>query len=76
MLECLFYTNHRSIQWNDKYQAYWTSQHRDDQLIVNFDPSVPVKLGLPKLCILTGKGTASASELTITGLEAYMGLTQ
>ena len=31
-----------------------------------------VKLGLNRLYILTGNGTASASELTITGLKPYM----
>lgn len=63
-----------TYKWNDKYQAYWVSKQRDDQLRVNFDSSVPVKLGLSKLFILTGQGTASASEFTITGLSAYMGV--
>jgi C-terminal processing protease CtpA/Prc len=61
-----------SYQWNDKYQAYWISKDRQDQLGVKFDPSVPVKLGLSKVHVLTGRGTASASELTICGLEPYM----
>ncbi len=61
-----------TYQWNDKYQAYWVSNNRQDQLRVNFDPAVPVKLGLGKVHILTGYGTASASELTICGLEPYM----
>jgi carboxyl-terminal processing protease len=61
-----------SYQWNDKYQAYWISNNRQDQLGVKFDPNVPVKLGLGKLYVLTGNGTASASELTICGLEPYM----
>jgi carboxyl-terminal processing protease len=29
-------------------------------------------MGLDKMYILTGSGTASASELTITGLKPYM----
>ena len=61
-----------TYQWNDKYQAYWVSNNRQDQLGVNFNPAVPVKLGLGKVHILTGYGTASASELTICGLEPYM----
>ncbi|MDF1561199.1 MAG: S41 family peptidase [Bacteroidales bacterium] len=64
-----------TYQWNDKYQAYWISKDRQDQLGVNFDPTVPVKLGLSKLYVLTGHGTASASELTICGLEPYMEMT-
>ncbi len=61
-----------TYQWNDKYQAYWVSNSRQDQLAINFNPAVPVKLGLSKLYVLTGSGTASASELTICGLEPYM----
>ena len=61
-----------SYQWNDKYQAYWISKDRQDQLGVKFDPNVPVKLSLSKVHVLTGRGTASASELTICGLEPYM----
>ena len=64
-----------SYQWNDKYQAYWISKDMQDQLGVKFDPTVPVKLGLGKVYVLTGKGTASASELTICGLEPYMDVT-
>lgn len=61
-----------SYQWNDKYQAYWQSRNNQSQLKVPFLTTVPVKLGLNKLHILTGSGTASASELTIIGLEPYM----
>jgi C-terminal processing protease CtpA/Prc len=61
-----------SFQWNDKYQSYWISKDRQDQLGIKFDPVVPVKLGLSKVHVLTGNGTASASELTICGLEPYM----
>ena len=61
-----------SFQWNDKYQSYWISKDRQDQLGIKFDPVVPVKLGLRKVHVLTGNGTASASELTICGLEPYM----
>jgi carboxyl-terminal processing protease len=59
-------------QWNDKYQAYYTSKDAKEELEIKFDPAVPVKLGLSKVTVLTGSGTASASELTICGLEPYM----
>lgn len=61
-----------TYQWNDKYQALWVSEGMPEQLGINFNPAVPVKLGLSKVHILTGYGTASASELTICGLEPYM----
>jgi len=61
-----------TFQWNDKYQDYWVANKVTDQTTVTFDNSVPVKLGLNKVTILTGSGTASAAELTITGLKPYM----
>ena len=61
-----------TFQWNDKYQQYWVENKVTDQTTVTFDNSVPVKLGLDKVTILTGPGTASAAELTITGLKPYM----
>lgn len=61
-----------SFKWNQKYQAYWEQTNNKGQLGVYFDPSVKVKLGLDKIYILTTDGTASASELTITGLDPYM----
>lgn len=64
-----------TFQWNDKYQNYWERNNRNDQLKVTFLNSVPVKLGLNKVHILTGSGTASASELSITGLKPYMSVT-
>ncbi|MFV0592259.1 MAG: S41 family peptidase [Draconibacterium sp.] len=64
-----------TYQWNDKYQDFWESKQEADQLQVDFDNTVPVKLDLDKIHILTGYGTASASELTITGLSAYMTVT-
>ena len=64
-----------TFQWNDKYQAYWEQINRSDQLGIQFNDSVPVKLGLNSLHVLTGQGTASASELTITGLKPYMNVT-
>ncbi|HPR84853.1 MAG TPA: S41 family peptidase [Prolixibacteraceae bacterium] len=61
-----------TFQWNDKYQSYWVSKKMSDQTTVAFDKTVPDQLGLSKVTVLTGSGTASASELTITGLQAYM----
>ncbi|WP_340113961.1 S41 family peptidase [Maribellus mangrovi] len=61
--ESTFYT----FLFNDKYQSY--------NYGVPFDKDVPVKLGLDNIHILTGNNTASASELTITGLRAYMEVT-
>ena len=61
-----------TYQWNNKYQTYWIQQNLQSQLGFNFDSGVPVKLGLSKMYILTGYRTASASELTICGLEPYM----
>ncbi len=63
------------FQWNDKYQDYWVSKNEQSQLGITFINSVPVKMGLTKLHIITGNGTASASELTITGLKPYMTIT-
>ncbi len=63
------------FQWNDKYQAFWESKDADNQLGINFINTVPHKMGLNKLWVITGQGTASASELTITGLKPYMTVT-
>jgi C-terminal processing protease CtpA/Prc len=46
-----------------------------DMLEILFDKTVPFKLGLEKVHFLTGAGTASASELTITGLRPHMDVT-
>ena len=61
-----------TYQWNNKLQSYWISKNIQEQLRVNFNSNVPVKLGLSKVYILTGTYTASASELTICGLDPYM----
>ena len=60
------------FQWNDKYQSYFQEKNNQSQLGFTFENSVPVKMGLKKLHVITGQGTASASELTITGLKPYM----
>jgi C-terminal processing protease CtpA/Prc len=66
------------FQWNDIYQkAFEQSSDPFDkeQLGINFVDTVPLKLGLSNVYIITGQGTASASELTITGLKPYMSVT-
>ncbi len=63
-----------SFMWNDKYQKYWEQKNITEQLQINFINTTAIKLGLSKLHILTGPGTASASELTITGLKPYMNI--
>lgn len=64
-----------SFQWNDKYQDYFQTRNINSQLKIPFIDSVPVKMGLNSIYFLTGNGTASASELTITGLKPYMNVT-
>lgn len=61
-----------SFRWNDKYQQYWNDNNYKGQLGIYFSDTTKVKMGLDRVHILTGGGTASASELTITGLDAYM----
>jgi len=61
-----------NFQWNDKYQAYWEETNVIQQLKIQFNNNVPHKMGLNNLHVLTGSGTASASELSITGLKPYM----
>ncbi len=61
-----------TLQWNAFYQNYWQTNNVYSQIRMNFDPTVPVNMDLSKVYILTGNGSASASELTITGLDAYM----
>lgn len=64
-----------TFEWNDKYQTYWEQNNTTSQLKITFDSDVTVKMGLNSLHVLTGSGTASASELTITGLSPYMDVT-
>ena len=64
-----------TFQWNDDYQEYWESHQVTSQVRQDFDNTVAVKMGLDAIHILTGSGTASASELTITGLSPYMTVT-
>ncbi|WP_321375220.1 S41 family peptidase [uncultured Draconibacterium sp.] len=61
-----------TYKWNDKYQDYFIDRQIMSQVEVYFDNQVPTKMGLNRVYFLTGSGTASASELSITGLRAYM----
>ncbi|MEI3155994.1 MAG: S41 family peptidase [Odoribacter sp.] len=58
-------------QWNETYQQKF--QGIKDALEIHFDPGVLTNnLDLRKIYILTGKNTASASEVIISGLQAYL----
>lgn len=59
------------------YNKYYNEYFKDTEqaLQTNFSNNVPVKMGLDKIHVLTGWGTASASELFIVGLDPYMGVT-
>ena len=63
-----------SFQWNDKLQSLMQS-FAPGNLGISFTNSVAVNLNLNKIYFLTGSGTASASELSITGLKPYMDVT-
>jgi carboxyl-terminal processing protease len=60
-----------TYQWNDKYQNLWAAAGDRDMIEVTFVDTT-VRMGLKEVYFLTGRGTASASELTITGLRPYM----
>lgn len=64
--------------WNDFYNKYWKDNNRDDMLKEFFPvrSEIPVNLDLNRVVMLTGKNTASASELTICGLDPYMQVTK
>lgn len=64
-----------TLEWNDKYQEYLTEENLTDNLIIPFINTTAVKMDLNKVYFLTGTGSASASELTITGLKPYMDVT-
>lgn len=64
-----------TMRWNKILQKYWVDNQIMSQIEVNFDKTVPIKFGLDKVHFLIGPGTASASELTITGLSPYMDVT-
>lgn len=63
-----------SKMWNDLYQQYWNENNNTSQLYEYFPVAsdIPVNFDLNRLYVLTGKNSASASELTICGLDPYM----
>ena len=62
--------------WNENYMNHWKSKGRNDELYETFVDTLGINMNLNRLYILTGKGTASASELTLTGLTPYMDVVQ
>jgi carboxyl-terminal processing protease len=66
-----------TFQWNDKMQNFFKQNpaQNSGNLEITFTNTVSVKFGFSKIHFLTGSGTASASELTITGLKPYMDVT-
>lgn len=62
-----------TLQWNDKLQRIF--QQNPSDLEVTFTGNATTKLGLNKIHFITSSGTASASELSITGLRPYMDVT-
>ena len=62
--------------WNENYMSHWKSKGRNDELYETFVDTLGINMNLNRLYILTGKGTASASELTLTGLTPYMDVVQ
>lgn len=70
------HTIYLTNEWNAKYNAYW-EKNDQTQLRRYFDPSVnDVNMNLNTLYVLTGPGTASASEATMVSLKAYLNLIQ
>ncbi len=67
-----------SKHWNELYQNYWTENNRNDMLFEYFPKASdqPVNLNLSHIYILTSYNTASASELTLCGLDPYMEVIQ
>ncbi|WP_320112398.1 S41 family peptidase [Draconibacterium orientale] len=61
-----------TLKWNRYWQEYWTDRQIMSQLEMYFNSQVPYKMDLNKVHFLTGRYTASSSELTITGLKPYM----
>ena len=67
-----------SYQWNDLYQAYFQSQPGGDENLrgyfINRADNIGGQISGNTIYILTGSGTASASELIINGLKPYMNI--
>lgn len=65
-----------NLNYNDDYQAFLENDPRyADELSYKFS-QLASNINMQKVYFLTTKGTASASELVITGLEPYMDVIQ
>ncbi|MGE4586812.1 MAG: S41 family peptidase [Mangrovibacterium sp.] len=64
-----------NLEFNADYQAY-LERNLPNELYYTFDASVSENLNLNSIYFLTTAGTASASELVITGLDPYMNVVQ
>ena len=67
----VFYEN----RWNPSYQEYWESQPEGEDILRGKFKDKAANIGnnlSGKVYVLTGNGTASASELIINGLKPYM----
>ena len=62
-----------TYRWNAYYQDYW-SKNNPSQLRILFETKTQAynNLNLEKVYMLTGSGSASASEFVMTGLAPYM----
>jgi carboxyl-terminal processing protease len=61
-----------AFQFNDLITNSYEQDNAMDETRVRFDKSATVKLDMNEVYFLTGSGSASASELTITGLRPYI----
>ncbi|MFC2091098.1 peptidase S41, partial [Bacteroidota bacterium] len=62
--------------WNDRYQNYFLEEDVDSPyLVLHFEETVSTNLNLSDIYFLTTGHSASASELTIIGLDPYMNVT-
>jgi len=66
-----------SLKYNSGYQSFFESDPTKyaDYLYYRFS-KLPANINMQKVCFLTTDGTASASELVITGLDPYMDVVQ
>lgn len=64
-----------SLQYNADLQAYLVLHNYSDQLYYRFK-NTSANIDLDRVFFLTTSGTASASELVITGLEPHMDVIQ
>ena len=62
--------------WNETWQKRLDNPDDRGEIYEYFADTLGINMNLNRLYILTGKGTASASELTLTGLTPYMDVVQ